>query len=192
MSLEQIDVIGIKVAEYTSEEIRQQVLAGREGLKPSTKPEKVALWMQSMLERMDHALDEETRNRVMTECGHGCIAHNPAALKQPLARRKKFSDFQSFLNAEIDQPQRGYRFERDGDALIQYYVPESFRPGTRCFCSLVKALPAEQTISATYCQCSRGFVEKFWEALYGSPVQVELLESAVSGAKECKFRIRFE
>ena len=58
----------------------------------------------------------------------------------------------------------------------------------RCFCSLLRGLPAEETESATYCQCSKGFVRKMWERVLGRPAKVEVLETAVTGAKECKFK----
>jgi len=59
----------------------------------------------------------------------------------------------------------------------------SARP-MRCYCSLLRGLPAEQSVSLTSCQCSRGFVEEYWQELLGHPVRVELLESSVAGAEE--------
>jgi predicted hydrocarbon binding protein len=45
-------------------------------------------------------------------------------------------------------------------------------------------------MSKTYCHCAEGFVKKYWETVVGKPVGVQLVESAVSGASECKFAIR--
>ena len=59
----------------------------------------------------------------------------------------------------------------------------------RCYCALVKDLPAGEAISQTYCHCSKAFVKTLWEAVLGKPVSVDLLESAVSGASDCRFRI---
>jgi predicted hydrocarbon binding protein len=44
-------------------------------------------------------------------------------------------------------------------------------------------------MSPTYCLCSRGFVQKYWEGIVGKPLTVELLESCLTGARECKFAI---
>jgi hypothetical protein len=44
-------------------------------------------------------------------------------------------------------------------------------------------------MSRTYCHCSKAFVRTLWEAVMGRPVSIELLESAVSGSGECRFRI---
>jgi predicted hydrocarbon binding protein len=59
----------------------------------------------------------------------------------------------------------------------------------RCYCGLLRALPEGETVSKTYCNCSKGFVEKYWEAVLQKPVKVDVLQSAVSGASECKFAI---
>jgi len=50
------------------------------------------------------------------------------------------------------------------------------------------ALPEGTNVSPTYCQCSRGFV-KVLEGALGRPVQVEVKETAITGADECKFII---
>ena len=52
------------------------------------------------------------------------------------------------------------------------------------------SLSADETISLTYCNCSKGFVKKFWEAVLEKPVQVELMQSVMSGAPNRKFGIR--
>jgi hypothetical protein len=39
------------------------------------------------------------------------------------------------------------------------------------------------------CNCSKGFVEKYWEAILQKPAKVDLLRSAISGSKECTFAI---
>jgi predicted hydrocarbon binding protein len=54
---------------------------------------------------------------------------------------------------------------------------------------LFRQLPTEDNVSITYCNCSRGFVEKYWEAVLQKPVKVDLLKSAISGAEECTFAI---
>ena len=74
---------------------------------------------------------------------------------------------------------------REGDVLYQFYTPQSF--GVKCYCSLVNA--AEEKISLTYCHCSKGFVKKLWEEVLQRPVKVDLVQSVISGASECKFVI---
>jgi predicted hydrocarbon binding protein len=51
------------------------------------------------------------------------------------------------------------------------------------------ALPEGVNASPTYCQCPRGFVEKYWEAALGRPVKVVVEHTAITGGDECKFII---
>jgi hypothetical protein len=164
-------------------------MAGKEQLAASAKPEKVALWVKDAMDRLDAAAAPEMRNQIMTACGHNCLAHNPRPLTAAAARRRKYPSEDAFLTAEIQKPPAGMRFEREGKRLIHYYTPHAFGKGMRCFCSLMRGLPEDMTASATYCQCSRGFVEKYWESILGRPVRVDLGETAISGADECKFII---
>jgi hypothetical protein len=91
--------------------------------------------------------------------------------------------------AEEENPMKGTKLVRAGSILYQYYTPQAFTRPMRCYCGLLKGLPTEDTVSLTYCNCGKGFVEKYWEAVLQKPVKVDLLQSAISGAKECKFAI---
>lgn len=46
------------------------------------------------------------------------------------------------------------------------------------------------TTNIDYCKCSESFVQTQWEQILERPVEVKVLESAISGAEECKFQIR--
>jgi len=76
--------------------------------------------------------------------------------------------------------------------LIHYYTPHDHSTPRRCFCGLMFALPEGVNTSSTYCHCSRGFVEKYWEGALGRPVKVEVKETCMTGAKECKFIIHLK
>ena len=80
---------------------------------------------------------------------------------------------------------KGMRIVREGNVLYQYYAPPIYR--MRCFCSLVNSL--EGNISPTYCQCSKAFVRRMWETALERPVKVDLLQSVLTGADECKFAV---
>jgi hypothetical protein len=94
-----------------------------------------------------------------------------------------------FLEAEQKKPMTGTRLVREGNVLYQFYTPRAFTRPMRCYCGLLRGLPDGATVSKTYCHCSKGFVKKFWESVLERPVKVELIQSAVSGADECKFAI---
>jgi hypothetical protein len=125
----------------------------------------------------------------MVECGIACAQANHRTIDRVIAKRKKYGSLDGFLEAEKDTVLPGMRLEKKGRSLYQYYMPRSLGRGRRCFCSLMVGLPPEETISPTYCQCSKGFVQRMWERVLGRPVRVEVLETALTGAEECRFRI---
>jgi hypothetical protein len=187
-----IQAIEINIEQLAGPEVRQEVMAGRDKITESTRAEKVVQWMQGVMERLDARVDETTRNQIMRNCGYNCILHNNSVITKAKARRKKAGSLDAFLDAEQQNPPVGTRIAREGDVLYQFYTPSNYSHPLRCYCGLMRKLPLDETISATYCQCSRGFVEKYWEAIFEQPVQVEILESAISGAAECKFAIRVQ
>jgi hypothetical protein len=186
----QITEIGKNIEDLANYEARVKVMDGSEKILASSDPTEVAEWVRAAMERLDALVDEPTRQKIMLNCGYNCSLVNKRPIENARTRRRRFPDEASFLDAEIRKPPSGTRLEREGDFLIQYYTPKSFGRGMRCYCSLLRGLPPEHTASTTYCHCSRGFVQKYWENLLERPVEVELLESAVSGSEECKFRIR--
>jgi len=187
----QLDQLARNVEELAGAQVRAQVMQGREQLSGAKAPD-VAQWVQGAMERLDAAVDEPTRGQIMARCGHNCAQVNRTPVKRAVARRAKFATLHEFLAAEQRKPPAGTRLEREGDILYQFYTPRAFTHPMRCYCGLLRGLPDDQTVSATFCQCSRGFVEEYWQAILQRPVQVDLLESCVSGAAECKFAIHLQ
>ena len=188
-TVSQIHEIGRNVERLAGKKVGKKVMDGSEQITASSKPEKVAHWVKGAMERLDDLVDEETRNQVMLNCGYNCALVNSSPIEKAKARRKKLKTEAEFLAAEQQKPPAGTRVIREGNTLYQFYTPSSFTHPMRCYCSLLRGLPDGETASLTYCQCSRGFVQKYWEGALGRPVKVELLESSVSGAQECKFAI---
>lgn len=59
------------------------------------------------------------------------------------------------------------------------WVRESLRPGSR--------LPQ---VSATFCQCSLGFIKKPWEVIFDRPLEAEVVESVLEGDMWCKIAVQ--
>ena len=174
---------------FAGEEIKKKVMEGSEEITEKTDKRKTAKWVKEAIEKLDSLVNEKTRNQIMENCGYNCAEINKRVIERAKTRRKKYRTIDEFLEAEQRNPMKGTRLAREGDVLYQVYTPQSFTRPMRCYCSLLRGLPAEEKISSTYCHCSKGFVKKFWEGILERPVQVELIQSAVSGAKECKFAI---
>ncbi len=183
----QIAQIGGTIQRIAGSDACTKIMAGSQKAAASSSPVEIAQWSRQMLERLDAVLGPGPGGQVMRECGCHCLQVNRRPLLAAVARRSKYPSEEAFLEAEIKKPPRGTRLQKDGNRLHYFYVPNSFRKGLRCYCSLMGGLPENLTASRTYCQCSLGFVQKYWEGVLGRPVQVELRETAISGAKECQF-----
>ncbi len=184
----QIKQIGGSIESLAGAEVGARVMEGAE-MVATSNPENVALWVKAAMNRLDTLADETTRRQIMLVCGYNCILVNKRPMETARARRQKVSRRGSLPDGRAAQTTRGMRFERQGNRLIQFYTPHTYGSGMRCYCSLMRGLPEGENVSPTYCQCSRGFVQKYWEGILGRPVQVELGETAISGADECKFVI---
>jgi hypothetical protein len=125
----------------------------------------------------------------MENCGTNCAHVNRTPIERGKARRAKHATEEDFLAAEIRKPQTGTRLERDGNILYQIYTPTTFSHPMRCYCGLLRGLPEGVQVSPTYCRCSGAFVRTYWSEVLGRPVKVDVLETAITGSTECRFRI---
>jgi hypothetical protein len=185
----QIEELGGHIEEFAGVKVRDRVMAGSEKIAKSSGRKEIALWIKDAIERLDAATTPEKRRQIMAACGHNCIAHNSRLAQAIKVRRQKYATEADFLKAEIKKPVKGTRLELQGKTLIQYYTPHTYTTPRRCFCGLMLALPENVNASPTYCQCALGFVEKYWEGALGRPVRVEVIETAITEAEECKFII---
>jgi len=169
--------------------VSKKVMEGSDGITEKTDKTKIAKWVRGAMERLDAMVNEETKIQIMENCGHNCADVNKKVIERTKLRRKKFKSADEFLEAEQKKPIAGTRLVREGNMLYQFYTPKTFTRPMRCYCGLLRGLPDRATVSKTYCHCSKGFVKKFWESVLERPVKVELIQSAVLGANECKFAI---
>jgi predicted hydrocarbon binding protein len=68
--------------------------------------------------------------------------------------------------------------------MKRYYV---------CYCPWVRGAikdGTEKEISANFCHCSAGFTKKYWDYVFGQPVTVQPVETALTGALHCKFAVQ--
>ncbi len=185
----QIQEIGGRIEQSAGADTRKAVMVGADKASKSTDSVEVALWVKAAIDRLDKLVSADAGAQIMGACGHNCIAVNSGVLKRAQARRAKYPSEEAFLRAEARKPPSGTRLELSEKLLTHYYTPRSFGKGMRCYCGLMRGLPEDTTASRTYCQCSRGFVERYWEGILGRPVRVDLGATALTGARECQFTI---
>lgn len=187
--LEMIGEFGKNVQAMAGTGVRTKVMRGSDKITSRTGSAVVARWMKEAVGRLDDLAGKKVRAGIMTECGTACIRANGVFIPRAKARRKKFATEDDYLAAEVRKPLAGTRLERRGNILFHTYAPRSFNPPRRCYCPLVAALPENEVISPTYCECSSAFLKAYWEAALGRPLKVEVLETALTGADQCRFRI---
>ncbi|MBM3240174.1 hypothetical protein FJZ31_28145 [Candidatus Poribacteria bacterium] len=167
------------------EKTKRKVLEGWEKVGEFSN-EELSHWLKGVIERLDAMVDEPTRKKLMERCGYECAEmHN--VVKSAVDRRKQFASLDEYLEAEQREPKTASRIERDGQILYAYYKPGDI--GKRCFCSLWHGLQDDETVSLTWCNCSRSLMESIWSAVLERQAKVELLESCIAGAEECKFAV---
>lgn len=181
-----IRALGMEIGRFADEKVKNKIMEGTEQV-ADLSAEGVAQWLKKVLDKMDTLLDEKTRVQIMENCGINCAKMNKSHIEQALEKRKQFKSIDEFLKAEEKNPMKGTRIVRDGDIVYQHYDPSAF--DTRCLCSVWRGLKKDETVSRTWCECSKGFVMTLWEHYLGRPAPVELVESCISGAKECTFAI---
>jgi predicted hydrocarbon binding protein len=177
------------IEQLAGKAVTARIMEDSEAITEKTDKTKIAHWVKGAMERLDALVDEKSRVQIMQNCGYNCAKKNSRVIERAVTRRKKFSSLDAFLEAELKKPLKGTRLAVEGAVLYQFYTPQAFTIPMRCYCGLLRGLPNDETVSKTYCNCSKGFVEKYWETVLQKPVKVDLLQSAISGAKECKFAI---
>ena len=188
----QIRELGGHIEEIAGVKVRDKVMEGSEKAAKFADRRKIALWVKEAIDRLDACATPEKCKQIMAACGHSCIAHNNRMTQAVKARRQKYRTEEEFLKAEARRPAKFTRVELQRKTLVQYYTPQTYSTPRRCFCGLMYALPEEIKASPTYCQCSRGFVEKYWEAALGRPVKVDVAYTAITGGEECKFIVHLK
>jgi hypothetical protein len=184
-----IETIRASIGRFAGEAVGKKIIEGCGKITDKSSKKEFAEWAKCAMEKLDELVDEETRFKIMESCGCNCIEVNKRVVEKAKARRRKHRSIDEFLEAEQKNPMRGTRLVREGKVLYQYYTPKSFTRPLRCYCGVMRGLSPNETVSLTYCHCSKGFVQKLWESVLERSLGVEVLQSAISGAEECKFAI---
>jgi predicted hydrocarbon binding protein len=124
---------------------------------------------------LDEYVDRETRAKMLEGCGRQCQSQSFINKAKGIYKRSKNMD--EFLDKfrEIYE-----NLHREGEDVYIVY-PE-------CYCTFVKKIPPEK-LSATYCNCSRGWAKALFEGALGRPVKVIMEESIMNGDEQCKFKV---
>jgi len=130
-------------------------------------------WVRSFMEGVDAQLPEPQRVALMEARGRACARGGAARMAE--AHKGNLDGFIAAMASHMGPD--GLR--REGDVVrVQYPT---------CYCPMVSEM--EQPISATYCDCSVGWLKEMYETVTGGPVNVEVLETVKRGGKACRFNV---
>jgi predicted hydrocarbon binding protein len=132
-------------------------------------------WITTLIAGLDEHVSEKTRAMILEQCGRQC--QSQSFIKKARSIYKKSNDINEFLE-ELEQIYKNLHREEDKIYIIY----------PKCYCSQVNKIPKGK-LSATYCDCSRGWAKALFEGASGKPVEVIMEKSIINGDDQCKFRI---
>lgn len=134
-------------------------------------------WVRNLIAGLDEYVDPETRKQILERCGRDCIT------KKMIDRARELysdsEDLEDFLRRYSGV--NSHLHVEDGSVYLVY---------PKCYCPTVKNIPPGH-LSASYCDCSRGWAKSLFEGATGQLVEVVREASVVNGDGECRFRIVF-
>jgi len=148
---------------------------------PSNYPKKAA-WLREAVQKLERLCSELTAREIMQECGRACFGpNNSAAVKRIKQASISLEEFIDKLNGK-----------RLGGGRLKVIDANTIAGGyDRCYCGQVKQTK-EPFPTLTYCHCSTGWYRQLFEAALERPVNIQILQSIITGSDRCEFLIHLE
>lgn len=131
-------------------------------------------WIGSLIESLESQCDPKQRAKILEDCGRNCISRN--FIKRAKDLKKTSEDMNEFLER---LGKNWKHLQRDRKDIFVVYP--------KCYCPIVRDYPG--TLSAAWCNCSRGWIKELFESVLERPVEVELQKSIKQGDDICKFKV---
>jgi hypothetical protein len=135
-------------------------------------------WIRDLVDSLDANLDESTRAAVLAECGRRCLPQSVVARAHALWLAQ--GDLDAWVAAMNAEHLGGGYLERRGSEIHGRYE--------RCYCPLARE--AGEGLSPTFCNCSRAWLEGLFVGALGRSAQVEMTQTVVGGAPDCRWTVR--
>jgi hypothetical protein len=144
------------------------------------RPEQAA-WWKSATEKLEKEVGKEKAQIIMNLCGQKCCGDGiRKTAKRLMDESKSIEEFLVRASTEgVKEGEVEYKLQ-DKSTIIGIF--------NRCFCGQV-AQTKTQFKNKTYCQCSVEFHKQYFTAALGTPVKVELVQSIINDANNCRFTI---
>ena len=175
---------------------RQQVMLGIESISDESPAEDYRGWIHNAMGRIDSLTDDpEKKYRIVSCAAHVFPQYRIDHLRGIFEQCHEIDDVLREMHTDPDWYEDPVRkgnqlFMRkvpfDAAAYKQATTPEERRQAY-CHCSFVRPylndIPAR--ISPTFCWCGAGWYRRLWEGVLGKPIQVEHVETLVTGGDCC-------
>jgi predicted hydrocarbon binding protein len=132
-------------------------------------------WITCLIDGLDKHLDEETKAMILEQCGRQC--QSQSFIQKARSIYEKSQNMDEFLNA-FSKVYKNLQVEGNNVYIVY----------PKCYCSFVNKIPPG-TLSATYCNCSRGWAKELFEKVLERSVEVVMEESIINGDEQCRFEI---
>lgn len=179
------------------EDIRKELMNGRENLFTiESILDKKVQWIKDVLTKLDKIASDNQKYEILSCCAHEFSQKRIDKLKLIY---KKTGDIDEILK-EMDKDFAWYEGQkRVKDCIFVQKIPynqEGYakaktleeKKKNYCHCSLVRN-HLNEGISPTFCNCSAGWYQQYWEGILGKPIQIQILKSLVRGDDVCEFKI---
>jgi hypothetical protein len=131
-------------------------------------------WLSNLIKNMDSHLDEESKIKVLEECGRACAEKH--AKKEALKSKGNLDGWLATMKKWVG----ANNVHKDANTVCLTY--------SKCFCPLVGTI--DPLLSNTFCNCSRGWLKENFETVVGKSVKVNLEDSIMMGGQECQFTVQ--
>jgi hypothetical protein len=166
------------LAKETNRKTVEKIMKDSDKYEKLNYPEK-AKWWNETINRLEKVTDKKSTIKIMQSCGRMCCGlTSRKRVKQIMSQSKSIKELVDNLN-KIGLGGRRLILKNENTITGGY---------DRCFCGQVKQTQKPFS-SLTYCHCSTGWYQQLFETALGRPVEIEILQSIICGAKTCEFVI---
>ena len=162
-----------------SEEMAEKIMSELPLTNHST-PDQRAAWVENMSAILENTFDEKTVKEIRRNCScneNGRLEETAGVLKEIYSSAGR--DLSRFVEAVNE---RGAGWYIEGERLFTQILT--------CECPMLEV--AKVSESLTWCHCTAGYNKKLFEAVFETPVEVEVVHSIRQGFDECLLKISFK
>ena len=162
------------IEKETNPNVLQKVMQNVDQFESTFDRTKKAEWIKGSIKRLEQQIGKEKSIKIMENCGRDCCKKH-ARYKRLIKESKSIEEFLDKLSTG------GFQFRlKDKKTIVGKY--------DKCYCYMVKQTK-KPFLTKTYCHCGAGHIREIFESFFNKPVEVELMQSVITGSESCKFLI---